>query len=76
MKKRNGVGDRGSLRAQQELPGSKIPAEGVDGRCCRATGRNRVKDNRKGRPGLSFWREMTMERWPSGAPKRGVANRS
>ena len=36
--------DRGSRGGREEPPGSKEPAEGVEGSCNRATGRDRVED--------------------------------
>ena len=43
MIERNLGGDRGSRGGREGLPGSKVPAEGAEGSCNRATGRDRVE---------------------------------
>ena len=44
MTERNRGGDRGSRGGREEPPGSKVPAEGAEGSCNRATGRDRVEE--------------------------------
>ena len=44
MTEHNRGGDHGSRWGQEEPPGSKALAEGAEGSCNRATGRDRVED--------------------------------
>ena len=66
MKERNRGGDRGSRGGREEPPGSKVPAEGAEGSCNRATGRNQAEGSKRGRPSLRSRREMTMQGSPRG----------